>query len=69
MELAEELVKILEPFNIATTFLSYEENVSASSILPVLYGLLDHLKAPASDDEADSMAICQFKEAVSSQIK
>ena len=62
--LAEELVKILEPFNIATTFLSYEENVSASSILHVLYGLLDNLKGLESDDETDSVAICQFKEAV-----
>lgn len=64
--LAEKLVKILKPFNVVTTFFSYEENVSTSSILPVL---LDHLKAPGSDDEADFMAICQFKEGVSFQIK
>ena len=34
--LAEELVKALHPIEVATTFLSYEENVSISYVLPVL---------------------------------
>ena len=66
-KLAEDLVKILEPFNIATTFLSYEENVSISSVFPILHGLIDQLKP--SIDPADSTAICQFKEKVSQEIK
>ena len=52
-KLAEDLVKILEPFNIVTTFLSYEENVAIS-----LHGVIDQLKP--SIDPADSTAIRQF---------
>ena len=37
--LAEELVKILEPFETATTFFSYKENSSLSTTLPVVLGL------------------------------
>ena len=36
-ELAEEMVKVLQPFAVATTFFSYEENVSLSCVLPVLH--------------------------------
>ena len=66
-KLAEDLVKILQPFNIATTFLSYEENVSISSVFPILHGLIDQLKP--SIDPADFTAIRQFKEKVSQEIK
>ena len=62
--LAEDLVKVLEPFNVVTTFLSYEENVSISSVFPLLHGLLDQLKP-----STDSSAIRQFKDKVSQEIK
>ena len=65
--MAEDLVKILESFIIATTFLSYEENVSISSVFPILHGLIDQLKP--SIDPADSTAIRQFKDKVSQKIK
>ena len=35
-ELVENLIKVLQPLQIATTFLSYEANVSCSCVLPVL---------------------------------
>ena len=35
--LAEELVSLLRPFEVATTFLSYEQNTSLSFVLPILY--------------------------------
>ena len=63
--LATDLVDTLRPFEVATTFFSYEENTSLSAVLPVLFGLLDGLKAHADD----SVVIRQFKETVADQIK
>ena len=37
--LAEELVKVLGPFEVATTVLSAEYNVSLSCVLPIMDGL------------------------------
>ena len=47
--LAEDLVKVLRPFEVATTFLSYEENSSISVLLSVLFGLVENLR-DSSDD-------------------
>ena len=63
--LAEDLVTILEPFSIATTFFSYEENVSLSAVFPILHGILDKL---AISEPTESAVIKQFKETVSSNI-
>ena len=41
--LVSELVTVLEPFDVATTFLSYEQNPSLSCVLPVLQGLIESL--------------------------
>ena len=46
--LAEELVSVLRPFEVATTFLSYEQNSSLFSVLPILYGLIDTLQKEPS---------------------
>ena len=43
-ELAEEMVKVLQPFAVATTFLSYEENVSLLCVLPVLHAVVAKFK-------------------------
>ena len=63
-KLVEELVEALENFSTATTFLSYEENVSMSGVFPILHGMLDQLEP----DVSDSGVIKQFKEIVSSEI-
>ena len=65
--LAEDLIKVFEPFSVATSFLSYEENVSVSSVFAILHGLLDQLKSSVDDD--DSPVIRQFKDKVPKQIK
>ena len=43
-KLTEDLAAVLEPFTIATTFFSYEENVSISSVFAILHGLLEKLE-------------------------
>ena len=63
-KLVEELVEVLENFSTATTFLSYEENVSMSAAFPILHGIIDQLVP----DVSDSGVIKQFKEIVSSEI-
>ena len=62
--LAEDLMKVLRPFEVATTFLSYEENSSISVLLPVLFSLVENLR----DSSDDSPTIAQFKRKVSSEI-
>lgn len=63
-ELAEEMVEVLQPFAVATTFFSYE-NVSLSCVLPVLHGLQDGLK----EKKNDHAVVAKFKEAVKKQIQ
>ena len=63
--LAEELVKILRPFEVATTFFSYEENSSLSCILPVIFGLVEKLK----ESSEDCPAIRQFKQLMIADMK
>jgi len=67
--LAEELVKIMEPFEEATTFLSYEENSSLSSVLPVLFGLIDGLKQTSeNEDESFPAILNDFKIKIADKI-
>ena len=40
--LMEELVEVLKPLKVATTFLQYEHNSSLSCILPIIHGLTYH---------------------------
>ena len=66
-KLTEDIVDVLEPFAIATTFFSYEENVSISSDFAILHRLLDKL-GPNKDAASDSKIIKEFKETVASEI-
>lgn len=63
--LAEELVMVLQTFEVATTFLSYEANASPSCLLPVIRGLLESLQKPAEDIPS----VRQFKQKVAAEIK
>ena len=63
-ELLADLVKILHPLE-STTHLCSDTMSSISSILPVLFGILNHLKV----EESDSANIRRFKISVESQIK
>ena len=63
--LAEELVKILGPFEVAT-FFSYEENTSLSCVLPILHGFLDGLQ---KETASDSPTVQQFKQKMAGEIK
>ena len=62
--ISAELLKVLEPFDIATTFFSYEENPSMSCVLPVLHGLMEKLSS-SSDDLTE---VRQFKQKVKAEI-
>ena len=68
--LAEELAKILEPFETATTFFSYEENSSFSTTLPVLLGLVEGLRKELERESEDPSppAIEEFKRVVADEI-
>ena len=67
-KLVEDLVPVLEQFSVATTFFSYEENVSISSVFAIVYGLLDHLELPREESSSDSKVIREFKETVATQL-
>ena len=54
----EELVEVLKPLKVATTFLQYEHNSSLSCILPIIHGL--HLSLQPTSDYSTSVQ--QFKE-------
>ena len=62
-ELLGDLVKILHPLEIGTTYLS-EETSSLSSVFPVLFGIIKNLEV----EENDSTSIIRFKISVDSQI-
>ena len=66
-KLTEDIVAVLEPFTIATTFFSYEENVSISSVFAILHGLLEKLE-PKEDSASDSKIIKELKETLALQI-
>ncbi len=57
------MVKILHPFQVVTSFFSYEEKLS--SVIPVLHGLLEHLKV----SEDDVAVVARFKMTVANEIK
>ena len=63
--LSEELVKILVPFEVATTFLCAEEQPTISSTLPLVHSLVDGLKPKP----ADGPTIARFKETVANEMK
>lgn len=44
-------VNVLHPFEVATTFLSYEENAPISAILQVLCGLKESLCSDRGSDQ------------------
>jgi hypothetical protein len=64
-ELAENLIKVLQPLQIATTFLSYEANVSCSCVLPMLFGLKQSLEP--SEEHCSTISL--FKCTVVAEIK
>lgn len=55
--LAAELVDVLQPFTLATTFLSAQNNVSVSCVLP----LMDRLQASLKPSGKDCQALKEFK--------
>ena len=63
--LAEELVKILEPFDVATTLLCVEEKSVISCTLPIVFGLLQHID---SQENSTLPAITQFKKILKEEI-
>ena len=63
--LAEELIKVLKPFEVATNLFCYDKQSTISCILPVLQELLQHLES----SEDDSKTIAAFKKTVRTEIK
>ena len=55
----------LKPFDVATTFLSYEESPLISCVLPILHGIVQSLSAVVDEPSV----IHKFKEKVSWEIK
>ena len=55
-EILKEIVKSLEPFEIATVFLGYEQNVSITCVYPIIYGIIDIMNTT----EEDSATCRQF---------
>lgn len=64
-ELLSDLVKLLHPLEIGTTYLCSEASSSLSSILPVVFGIIKHLEVK----ENDSVVIKRFKISVENQIR
>ena len=65
-DLLSQMLIVLKPLQVATTALSYEQNVSSSLIYPIIHGLINcHLK----HDTTDLPAIKRFKETVTSQLQ
>lgn len=64
-DLAKELLAPLQQIEVATTYFSEENKVSISSVLPILYGIIDNL---CITDE-DSSIVKAFKETVVDSIK
>ena len=62
--LAHEIIKVLKPFEVATTFLCEDQSTIISSTLPVIHGLVESLKA----DESDSRVLAKFKETVKDEV-
>lgn len=58
-KLAEDIVTAFEPFTIATTRFSSDENFSISSAFVILHGLLDHLE-PKEESTSNTKVIKQY---------
>jgi len=61
----EDLVKLLQPLEVATVFLSEEHNTSLSAVLPIVHGLVSQLVS--TEDDYGTMR--QFKVTVSSALR
>ena len=55
----EELVKVLEPLEVATVFLSKEQNTSLSTVYPVVHGLV--VKLNATEEDSEAIRSCKVK--------
>ena len=66
-ELLEELVKVLHPIEVATTFLSEEYN-SFSVIFPVIHGIVSQL-ITSNEDEDNLPIIREFRTIVAEALK
>ena len=64
-DLAKELLGPLKQIETATVYISEEEKASVSSILPILYGIIDNLNVTVDD----SVDVKEFKTAVTESIK
>ena len=64
-ELLIDLVKILQPLEIGTTYMCSKTSASLSAILPILFGIIKHLEIK----ESDSAVIKRFKICVECQIR
>ena len=62
-DIAKELVAILKPFEVATTFFSYEENTTISVISPVVCSLVEGLK----ENSEDSANLNHFKSTIKAE--
>ena len=67
--IAEEIVKILKPFTVATTFLQAEHNASISCILPIIHGLNVSLQPSEPTASEDSVAAQQFKSIIRQELR
>ena len=61
----EDIAKVLEHLEVATVFLSAENNVSISAVLPIVHGLVTKLAV----EEEESVCVKQFKVQISSALK
>ena len=64
-ELPKQLLGLLQQIETATVYSSEEENLSISTVLPVLFGIMDNLKA--SDEDCHTLK--EFKQTVTQSIR
>ena len=62
--LAEELVEILEPFDVATTVPCGEEKSTISCTLPIIFGLLQHVELDSQEGTTIPAITQNFKQIV-----
>ena len=63
-DLLEQLKAVLYPFQVATTYLSSEYNVSISTMLPVIHGIVKNMQP----DSGDLTSIQTFKNIVAKEL-
>ena len=63
-DLLEQLKAVLCPFQVATTYLSSEYNVSISTMLPVIHGIVKNMQP----DSGDLTSIQTFKNIVAKEL-